>query len=120
MLLHLRGEAGWWRGLPRGEQRRQLNPPQIGLEPEDPQRAGGTTLREYAAYYSVSRKDPPWCSYFHLAGALFQEWLVVQWAKIEQEKLTWLRFNQAQSPYYRVFYLCLSFSLNFCLKQSPV
>ena len=27
----------------------------------------------------------------HRAGALFQEWIVVQWAKIEQQKLTWIQ-----------------------------
>ena len=27
----------------------------------------------------------------HRAGALFQEWIVVQWAKIEQQKLSWIQ-----------------------------
>jgi hypothetical protein len=27
----------------------------------------------------------------HRAGALFQEWIVVQWAKIEQQKLSWFQ-----------------------------
>ena len=30
----------------------------------------------------------------HRAGALFQEWIVVQWAKIEQQKLSWIGTHQ--------------------------
>lgn len=55
--------------------------------------AGSTvTLREYLAYYLMVRQaqDNP----LHRAGSLFQEWTVIQWAKVEQQCLLWIRMNQ--------------------------
>ena len=45
-------------------------------------------------FYLMDRSSPEWCSYMHRAGALFQEWIVVQWAKIEQQKLSWIGTHQ--------------------------
>ena len=45
-------------------------------------------------FYLMERSSPEWCSYMHRAGALFQEWIVVQWAKIEQQRLSWIGTNQ--------------------------
>ena len=42
-------------------------------------------------YYLMERNRPDWCGYLHRAGALFQEWIVVQWAKVEQQKLCWIQ-----------------------------
>jgi hypothetical protein len=39
----------------------------------------------------MERNRPDWCGYLHRAGALFQEWIVVQWAKVEQQKLCWIQ-----------------------------
>ena len=54
---------------------------------------------------TLPMKNPPvpdcmpdgseYCSYLHDFGALFEEWLVLQWAKEEQQRLTWVRNNQA-------------------------
>ena len=45
-------------------------------------------------FYLMERSSPECCSYMHRAGALFQEWIVVQWAKIEQQKLSWIGTHQ--------------------------
>ena len=42
----------------------------------------------------MDRDNNSWCSYLHCAGALFQEWIVIQWAKTEQERLLWVRTHQ--------------------------
>ena len=42
----------------------------------------------------MERSGPEWCNYMYRAGALFQEWIVVQWAKIEQQKLSWFGTHQ--------------------------
>ena len=36
----------------------------------------------------------PYCSYLHLCGMLVDEWVVVNWAKVEQQKLSFLQLNQ--------------------------
>ena len=54
------------------------------------------TLREFMAFYLMEHHAEPWCSFLHLCGGLFQEWIVLQWAKIEQQKLLWLKLNQSK------------------------
>ena len=43
---------------------------------------GTVTLREYMAYYLMERQGQ--ANPLHRAGALFQEWTVIQWAKVEE------------------------------------
>jgi hypothetical protein len=45
------------------------------------------------SYVLFVKFDLP-CGYLHSFGALFEEWTVIQWAKVEQAKLAWLRHNQ--------------------------
>ena len=55
-------------------------------------------LRQYVAFYLMERKvtfgNAPYDSYLHSFNALFEEWIVVQWAKLEQQRLWYLRSNQ--------------------------
>ncbi len=44
---------------------------------------GTVTLREYMAYYLMERAGQ--ANPLHRAGALFQEWTVIQWAKVEEQ-----------------------------------
>ena len=81
----------------RPSARRQLVFPD---DPEDVHRSnrrgsGTVTLRQFAAFYLMQRKDPLWSHPLHRCGALFQEWIVVQWSKCEEAKLLWLRSHQS-------------------------
>ena len=62
---------------------------------------GTVTLREYMAYYLMERQGH--ANPLHRAGALFQEWTVIQWAKVEEHP----------SPYFRLFVL---FAFNATVK----
>ena len=52
------------------------------------------TLRDYLAYYLMVRDDEMWSDHLHQSGGLFQEWIVVKWAKVEEFTLLWARTHQ--------------------------
>ena len=92
VLLYPRGEAGWWPEIPATTIRQPrggasaasllATGPRLGVQLP---RENRVTLREYSAYYLMERHGHDQCNYLHLAAALFQEWIVVQWSKIEQQ-----------------------------------
>ena len=103
VLLFPRGELGWTLKIPLAP--RQRDPPTLNnvsgmdavpLSEVAKKSQRFVTLREFMAFYLMERHGHPWCSFLHLCGGLFQEWIVLQWAKIEQQKLLWLKLNQSK------------------------
>ena len=75
-LIFPRGEAGW----------------KIGLRYNNDAAKNKLTLRDWCAYY-LPKRDPENISL--LSGRLFQQFIVDQYAKIEEERLLYIRHNQA-------------------------
>ena len=103
VLLFPRGELGWTIRIPAAPRPPRTPTPNTvhGMDPvpltEVPKTSHTkVTLREFMAFYLMERHAEPWCSFLHLCGGLFQEWIVLQWAKIEQQKLLWLKLNQSK------------------------
>ena len=97
VLLFPRGELGWTVDIPSSTSQRR--PPTQGVVdiPVSLQQVakpahGTVTLREYLAYYLMEREGQP--NPLHRAGALFQEWTVLQWAKVEQHPSLFLPYPQ--------------------------
>ena len=100
VLLYPRGEAGWWPEIPSTPVRQtRAVPTTDSLLASGPRRGAAVprekfvTLREYVAYYLMERDIPNYCCYLHCASALFQEWIVVQWSKIEQQTAFYVCFK---------------------------
>jgi hypothetical protein len=104
VLLFPRGEPGWHPGIPHGEPIEDpvgVQEQEPGEEPENPrtgpsgqQRKKRTTIScaEYFAFRLHVRQGES--NHLFRAGRLYQQFTVDAWATIEQQKLTWLRFNQ--------------------------
>ena len=75
VLLFPRGDDGW-----------HINIPLIGSQ----KRIRVTTMQFYS--YRLQIRDGDWIQY---AGRLYQQYIVDQYAKIEQERLNYLRMNQS-------------------------
>jgi hypothetical protein len=97
-----RGEYGWCPGIEAGTAR-PAKRPRAAVQAADLEvvpRASRKqiTLREFVVYYMMERDampdGSPYCSYLQSFGALYEEWLVLQWAKEEQSRLKWLQNNQ--------------------------
>lgn len=62
------------------------------------------TARDYMAYHMFTRLCPCGAvrptnctctgNFWHRCGALFEEWMCTNWAKVEQHRLTWHRMHQ--------------------------
>ena len=102
VLMFPRGEYGWCPGILAATARtskRPRRPVQEADLAEEPLNARKQiTLREYVVYYLMERDVMPdgsvYCSYLHDFGPLFEEWLVIQWAKEEQKRLYYLQTHQ--------------------------
>ena len=87
VLLFPHGELGWTIGIPVAPRQGRTPAVVSGMDhvplTEVAKEAHSTvTLREFMAFYLMERREVPWCSYLHLCGGLFEEWIVLQWAKI--------------------------------------
>jgi hypothetical protein len=75
-LLFPRGEGGWHPGILHRD----------GV--------GRVTVKDWGCYYSQIRNVNKLTNILHLSGRLFQQWIVDQYAKVEQERLQYIRHNQ--------------------------
>ena len=98
VLLFPRGDYGWCPGIEAGTARTAVRPSRAvtraDLEERPRSRRSEVTLREYVVYYMMER-DPEENSYLQLFDDLYQEWIVLNWAKEEQRRLGFLRHNQS-------------------------
>jgi hypothetical protein len=93
VLLFPRGELGWTEDIPSSAQQRRrpgraVVDTEVALQQVAKPAHGTVTLREYLAYYLMDREGQP--NPLHRCGALFQEWTVIQWAKVEQQPTPFL------------------------------
>lgn len=87
VLLFPRGELGWTVDISSSAQQRRrpsraVVDTDVSLQQVAKAAHGTVTLREYLAYYLMDREGQ--ANPLHRCGALFQEWTVIQWAKVEQ------------------------------------
>ena len=110
VLLFPRGEKGWEHSIPHASAHRP-GPEGHAEEgddgdaegPCDPDGSHLTTIRrEYCAYRLMQHRSAD--NVILLAGLLGHEWEVTQWAMLENERLQYIRYNQAplRADVYRV------------------
>lgn len=75
VLLHPRGESGW--------------------NPSNPAFKGVTCMSYYSYFMHDRVPEAGDNSLFVHGGRLFEEWLVTGWARVEQQRLGWIKLNQA-------------------------
>ena len=103
VLLYPRGESGWSLGI---KKRRRSSTEDdlilasavaVGSEPavlEGEENARFVSVREYMAFHCMERVGKT--NFWLRCTTLFEEWLCVQFAKVEQFRLRWYRDNQTK------------------------
>lgn len=98
VFLFPRGDYGWCPGIEAGTARASTRPSRAvtreDLQVRPRSRRAEVTLREYVVFYMMER-DPKENCYLQQFDDLYQEWIVLQWAKVEQQKLNFLRHHQS-------------------------
>eukprot|EP00918_Siedleckia_nematoides_P005826 GHVU01012748.1.p1 GENE.GHVU01012748.1~~GHVU01012748.1.p1 ORF type:complete len:1670 (-),score=111.61 GHVU01012748.1:639-5648(-) len=84
VLLFPGGEDGWWRGIPY-------------VRPSETREQSTVTIREWYAYHLHSRAGERDC--LLRAGRVFQEWCCMAFAKIDGERLDYIRQPHMQQMF---------------------